>query len=104
MMVRYYKTLRLMAEYECWCIWNIDDRGCDRNIDPSILSLPTDLSKDLEVWMDAFESTYNKCDPASSGFSTFEELATFNKKGENLLLRLRHAIPQTDWRFVAAVK
>ncbi|WP_169389503.1 NUDIX hydrolase [Deinococcus aquatilis] len=89
-------TLRLMADYQCFPLWQ---HGGD-NIDPSVLALPTELVARLEAWADALDSTLNLADPLSPVpmRATFlrdgeNEDAAFEREGHALWWALRAALP-----------
>lgn len=68
-----------MPEYECYPLWKFND-GIYDNISPSDLPLSDELIEDIDKWDDLFQSTYNKLDPVTSGFSNSLEEKTFFRK------------------------
>ncbi|WP_075002083.1 hypothetical protein [Streptomyces qinglanensis] len=81
------KTIRLAAEYECHPLWTSSDSG-EENFAPSDLPISGQLSEDIEHWAEDYESTYDRDDPARSGFSTPEAEKGFTEEGLKLAHRL----------------
>ena len=94
-----YKCLKLMAEVQCWPIWNLDDPG-PRNIDPEHLLLSKELINDLDNWTERFDAIY-KLDspnlPLDIGFKSEEEENLFFDDGWLLLARLKEELPKIEW-------
>jgi isopentenyldiphosphate isomerase len=95
--MRSESTLKLMADYHCFPLW---EEGGD-NIDPATLGLPLALATRLEAWADAFDSTLNMNDPMSplpmrAGFlgAGEDEDAAFEREGHALWWALRAALPE----------
>lgn len=79
--------IRFMPEYECYPLWKFND-GIYDNISPSDLPLSDELIEDIDKWDDSFQSTYNKLDPVTSGFSNSLEEKNFFSQSELLKQRL----------------
>ncbi|MDB5045796.1 MAG: hydrolase [Deinococcus sp.] len=85
-----------MADYQCFPLW---EQSGD-NLDPVTLGLPPALTKRLEAWADAFDSTLNMNDPMSPlpmradflGAGENED-AGFEREGHTLWWALRAALP-----------
>lgn len=82
------RTLKLMAEYGCYPIWERTETGSD-NIDPSDLPISFSLQETLTDWMRQFDATFNQDDPYQSGFHTTEAQIAFKTEGEKLLGKLK---------------
>lgn len=80
-------AVRVMAEYETFPTWLVDEQGT-QNLPPGKLGLSQDLSDELLRWSDTFDSTYNADDPLSSGFAAPEEEQAFNAQGWALARRV----------------
>jgi len=92
------KTIRLSAEYECHPLWRTRGSGED-NFSPFDLPISKELAEGVEHWADEFEATYNRQDPASSGFKSPEELSRFTETGLLLARRLREELSD-EWEVV----
>lgn len=78
----------MMSEYHCYPLWEVMSDGL-KNFEAYNLEIPKDLARRIEEWGDAFESTYQSDDPASSGFRTEEGKEEFIRQGLTLLQELR---------------
>ncbi|WNE95809.1 hypothetical protein PS467_10945 [Streptomyces luomodiensis] len=85
-----------MADYECYPVWTITEQGLD-NVAPDSLPLSRQLIEDLDRWGDEYEATYNRDDPAISGFRSEEAERSFVERGHTLARRLRDELDET-WR------
>lgn len=84
------KKIKLMPDYQCWSIWNLDIvEGEDYNIDPNTLPISNDLKVKLSEWEGLYDATLDKNDPINSGFKTEFERKNFNDIGISLFDRLR---------------
>lgn len=61
------RTLKLMADYECFPIWEASP-GEIGNVDPASLPISPALVSRLDAWAAAFDETLNQDDPVRSGF------------------------------------
>lgn len=87
-----------MAEFQCWCVWNLDKNSdFDYNVDLDLLPISIDLKKKAISWMDELDSIYDIDDPASASFSSAEDLRAFNAKGEELLREFKKELPDASW-------
>lgn len=92
-----YKRLKLMAEVQCWAIWNMDAAG---NIDSATLPLSQDLIEAIGVWEDRFDAIYKLDDPdfvSKIKFESPEEENRFYDDGWVLLERLKQELPSVEW-------
>ncbi|WAP55288.1 hypothetical protein [Streptomyces sp. S465] len=74
----------------------ITEQGLD-NVAPDSLPLSRQLIEDLDRWGDEYEATYNRDDPAISGFPSEEAERSFVERGHMLARRLRDVLDET-WR------
>jgi len=78
---------RLAPDYECHPIW-VGDGDSYRNLAPSDLPVTDDLQAAIAAWGRRYDETYNKTDPASSGFASDIEEQAFDHAGRQLWRRL----------------
>ncbi|MEU7243777.1 hypothetical protein [Streptomyces sparsogenes] len=88
------RTVRLAADYECHPVWIIAAREVD-NVAPYPLPITSQLAEDLDRWSDEYEATYNRDDPAASGFTSKEAEQSFAERGLRLAHRLRDELDET---------
>jgi hypothetical protein len=82
------RTLKLMADYQCYPLWEASP-GEVGNIDPNSLPLSTSLQAQLLDWADVYDKTLNWEDPATSGFACVDAVDEFKAQGMRLADRLR---------------
>lgn len=86
------RTLRLMADFGSYPVWeSFDDGGLD-NLDHKDLPISDELKCDLTSWEEHYQGTFNEEYPPDSGFSTETEEQTFYREGRMLWQRLRHEL------------
>jgi hypothetical protein len=83
--------IRLHIDYETDPIWVSDATGLE-NIDPGQLPIPGALVEQIRAWAVRYLATYNRDDPASSGFSSIEEKCDFDQEGRRLWSALREEL------------
>ncbi|MEU5027167.1 hypothetical protein [Streptomyces milbemycinicus] len=88
------RTVRLYTDYECYPVWIVSEEGLD-NVAPDSLPLSRQLIEDLDRWGDEYESTYNREDPAASGFTSEGAKRSFFERGKGLARRLRDELDET---------
>lgn len=91
------RQLKLMAEVQCWAIWDI---SASDNIDPATLPLSDKLIDELNEWSDRFDSIYKLDDPnfhLNIEFASMQEEEAFYDDGWLLLKKLREEMPDVDW-------
>jgi hypothetical protein len=76
-----------MADYESFPLWRTDSAG-PANIDPTDLSITSELARDLLDWADAYDHTLNRSDPLVSAFPDSAAEDNFYARGEQLARRL----------------
>ncbi|MGC0154971.1 hypothetical protein ACPRNU_21135 [Chromobacterium vaccinii] len=79
--------IKLMADYECYPLWDLSPEGGD--ISPGDLPISKCLKEDICKWAARFDATLNRDDPVLSGFDSKEEEGRFSVDGERLAVRLR---------------
>jgi hypothetical protein len=82
------RRLRLMAEYECFPLWETTESGL-LNLAPEQLPISQDLQAALRAWAMLWEATYNRADPIKSGFPDDSATQRFVAQGHRLWQRLR---------------
>lgn len=94
-----YRKLKLMAEVQCWAVWDVS--GLSDDIDPSKLPLSRQLIEDLNSWSERLDATYKLDDPnfhLEAGFKLGEE-DQFYDDGWELFERLKNEMPETEWSY-----
>lgn len=76
-----------MADYECFPIWVAMGNFLD-NVPTAAIGVSAPLAAEIDAWMAAFDSTYNRSDPASSGFSDAQSTEHFYASGLALAGRI----------------
>lgn len=72
------RTLKLMADYGAWPLW--DSEAPEYNIDPNTLPLSEETKRRLMAWADAYDATLNQDYPPSSAFRARKRSAHSGKK------------------------
>ena len=85
------RTLKLMADYQCYPLWEASP-GEVGNIDPNSLPISTSLREQLMDWADVYDSILNWEDPARSGFASVDAEEAFNAQGIRLADQLREEL------------
>lgn len=88
------RAVTVMAEFECWPLWQDADRG-RVNVDPGEVGLPAALVDDLNAWADMFDTTYRPEDPSASGFPDARAEDAFYAEGLRLARRTAQAMGVT---------
>ena len=89
------RTIKLMAEYESWPLWDMTD-GQYFNIAPDSLPISADLVRSITEWAEAYEATLDPEDPMESGFDTPEDEKAFDEQGRKLWRSLRAEMFEAD--------
>jgi|GEM_PF-1105416 len=77
------RKLKLMADYECWPLWEASP-GVVGNVDPDALPISQTLKDRLFRWAADFDATLNRDDPRRSGFPAAQDEAEFLERGAAL--------------------
>jgi hypothetical protein len=85
------RKIKLMADYECWPLWEASPGVVD-NIDPSSLPISDSLRYELRNWAREFDATLNWADPASSGFPNETAEREFRIAGVEIARRLQQEL------------
>ncbi|MEL6813955.1 MAG: hypothetical protein AAFP03_03965 [Cyanobacteria bacterium J06598_3] len=85
------RTLRLMADYGSYPVWEIFVDGSD-NLATENLPVSDALKHDLEVWEQKYASTFDEDYPPDGGFLSKAEEEAFEQEGRRLWERLRQAL------------
>jgi len=85
------KTLKLMADYQCFPLWGASP-GEIGNIDPDSLPISISLRDKLLDWADVYDSTLNLEDPATSGFENVDAVEAFKAQGMRLANQMREEL------------
>lgn len=85
------KRLKLLAEYDCWPVWDIS--GDDtKDINPRLLNISSELVDLLNEWASDFETTFDDEYPPDSGFSSEEKEKEFLRKGDIIFQLLKEQL------------
>ena len=71
-------TIKVMADYECWPLWN------GENLDPDSLPISKYLREQLAAWAERYDETLLDEYPPDSGFSNESEAEKFVNDGREL--------------------
>lgn len=83
------KHLIISPEYSCYPLWwRLEDGGLI-NFNAHELEIPEAFADEIEEWGDKYELTYNKDDPAKSGFTDEQLQKEFFEKGQLILKQLK---------------
>lgn len=96
-MTKTRRRMKLMAEVQCWALWDMDDPD---NIDPATLPLPKELVARINRWSDKFDAIYEldqRNFHTNIAFASKEEEDAFYDEGWAILMQLKKAMPNTDW-------
>ena len=85
------KHLKLMNEFCCWPIWNIDPEEYG-NINPTTLPISVELQERLLEWARTYDAIFNGDDPANSAFPTVSEEVEFKHEGYLLAEALKNEL------------
>ena len=83
------RNIKLMADYECFAIWDEDTVD---NLNPDDLPISDNLKLKIHQWEETFDATLNRSDPANSGFSGRDDLRQFDEEGLKLWQQLRQEL------------
>lgn len=75
--------LRVLAEYECWPLWQ-EVRNGVRNLAPEDLGLPESLASGFHAWARKYEETFDPTYPMNSGFADVASENEFYAQGLEL--------------------
>lgn len=78
------KYIKLMADYECFPLWE-NAPGEIGNIDPDSLPISDDLKCMLYEWAKRYDQTLNLADPINSGFRDEFDIVSFVNEGKVIL-------------------
>ena len=81
------KRIKLMADYDCWPLWGMEDDAIG-NIDPATLPLTPETLDRLSRWAETFDSWLDRADPANSPPVSQADLDAFEREGRDLWSRL----------------
>lgn len=84
--VKRVRRVKVMADYDCHPLWTLDD-DLYGDIAPKLMDLSPELTRDLDAWAEAFTSSLNRDDPASSLWSQ-DQLTRHAAKARGLAERL----------------
>ena len=81
------RKIRLMADYNCFPLWDIGETG-PMNLDPGELPLSEGLVGDLMEWARMYDQTLDRSDPLNSDFANDGDSTRFADEGRRLAQRL----------------
>ena len=68
------KRIKVMADYDAHPLWALDENVYG-DFPPEHLGLSPELTRDLNAWADAYQSSFNRDDPANSHWSAAQHAA-----------------------------
>ena len=80
------QRIKLMADFDCYPLWDIDDGG---DIEPWELPLSKETIERLLNWQKIYDGIIDWNDPASAGFASEKEERTFEREGISLWQQLQ---------------
>jgi hypothetical protein len=86
------RTIKLIAEYSCFPLWEIFDDAAKENLDPRELPISEELKFALFDWADKFDSTLDQNYPPDSCFASKAEEEAFEEEGEMLFQQLQREL------------
>lgn len=86
------KKIKLMADYECFPLWDASPEGGGRNINPDELPISSSLKDRLNLWALKYDNTLNRDYPPDSGFKSDEEENQFNIEGRSIFEKLKEEL------------
>ena len=97
-----HKRLKLMPDYECFALWDID--GVE-NVDPARLPISGGLKERIGRWEDEYDNTLNQDDPTASGFRSLDEENSFDREGRLIWEELKKELGESyDVRYFSVVE
>jgi hypothetical protein len=94
--------LKLMPDYECFALWDIDNV---ENVDPAVLPISDILKKRISKWEEAYDSTLNQEDPPASGFQSPEDERSFDTEGRLIWEELKKELGESyDIRYFSVIE
>lgn len=88
-----YKRLKLMADYDCWPLWDLDD---PHNVDPHELRLTAELLAELLAWSEMFDGILDRS-TGHAAFKSEQQEHAFDQTGRRLLEALRKECPDIEF-------
>lgn len=86
--------MKLMSDYQCWCIWDMVDPD---NVNPDTLPISDELKQELHNWESAFDATLDLIDHTNIGFLSEQQYNEFYDSGWELFSRLQSELPEFEW-------
>lgn len=91
------RRLTLMAEVQCWAIWDMEMRD---NVDPYTLPISRQLAEEINQWSDRLDAIYKLDQPNFQNdisFSSNQEEDRFYDDGWRLLDGLKNEMLAAEW-------
>ncbi|WP_125901357.1 hypothetical protein [Methylobacterium indicum] len=85
------RTIKLMAEFKCFPLWEEIDGGV-LDIDPKDLPISETLKEDLYKWMKSFDDIYDADYPPDSEFKNKYDEEKFVEIGEKISKNLENEL------------
>ena len=89
------RNLRLMADYDCWPLW--ESGAVANNVDPASLPLSDHLRRQFGRWAARYSDTLDRDIPQNSGFPDEAAAQEWINEGRRLAELLRHELPAQHW-------
>ncbi len=86
------KKIKLMADYQCYPLWDIEKVG---NIDPNQLPISAVLKKHLNIWAECYDEILVIDNPKFSGFKNEVEALAFEAQGQFMWQQLQKELGNT---------
>jgi hypothetical protein len=83
------KVMKLMADYQCFPLWEYRDGELTGNVNPDDLPLTRELKSALHAWSASYDRTLNQEYPPDSGFASPAEEEAFETEGKRLWKELQ---------------
>jgi hypothetical protein len=82
------RKIKLMAEYECYPLWD-ETSPIPDNLSPEMLPLSPALQTQINHWAQEFENTLDQAYPPDSGFLSRQGLEQFEATGRSLVAAIQ---------------
>lgn len=86
------KRLKLMPDYECFSLWDIDSV---ENINPACLPISDELKARIRRWENLYDDTLDQDDPTASGFKSVIDENAFDSEGRLIWKELKNELGES---------
>lgn len=88
------RKMKLMPDYQCWCLWDMIE---PKNVNPDTLPISEALRARLHSWEADFDRTLDLVDHTNIGFHSEQEYQLFYDVGWELFASLGSELPDIEW-------